>query len=108
LKTLQKVTIAIALVALFTSFQSAIDVTQILSKPETRKKIMNTIANDTTMSKEMMEGCKSDTSMMSLMNKTMMEDHQQKEMMKNKMEEKNMMKGMDNQMIKKDNRSTLR
>lgn len=65
---MQKFVLSIALIAftLFASGQSNTDVKQILSKPETRKLIMNTIANDSIMSKEMM------TTMMNSKNHKMM------------------------------------
>jgi len=52
MKTLQKITLAIALITLFTSCQSA---KQILSKSDLRTEIITAIANDPDMSKEMME-----------------------------------------------------
>ena len=52
MKTLQKFTGLIALIALFASCQSP---KQILSKSDSRMEIMNDIANDHEMSKEMME-----------------------------------------------------
>jgi len=57
MKTLQKfilVTILITL-SLFVSGQSKTDIKQILSNSDTRKGIMDIIANDSIMSKEMME-----------------------------------------------------
>jgi hypothetical protein len=57
MKTLQKfilVTILITL-SLFVSGQSKTDIKQILSNSDTRKGIMDFIANDSIMSKEMME-----------------------------------------------------
>ncbi len=54
MKTLQRITLAIALIALFSSCQSKIDVKQTLSNLDTRKEIMDTIANNSDMSKEMM------------------------------------------------------
>lgn len=58
MKTLQKVTLAftaITLIVVFSSCQTSPDVKQILSKPETRMMIMDSIANNSSMSKEMME-----------------------------------------------------
>ena len=55
MKTLQKITMLIALVALFASCQSNIDVNKILSNQDTKKAIMDTIANNSNLSKEMME-----------------------------------------------------
>ena len=107
---------AILLAVLFASCQSGKDGKQILSNSDTRKDIMNTIANDSTMHMEMMtammngkmmkdnpnmmsgmmnnmmEMCMSDTTMMRGMCKTMMANPQMMEMM-NKMKEGNM--GMD-------------
>ena len=68
MKNVQKLVLSVALVAvtLFASGQSNTDVKQILSKPETRKLIMDTIANDSIMAKEMM------TTMMNSKNHKMM------------------------------------
>jgi hypothetical protein len=57
MKTLQKILMVIFLIslALFASGQSNTDINQILSKSDSRKKIMDTIANDSTMMKEMKE-----------------------------------------------------
>jgi hypothetical protein len=71
MKTLQKIALSIAFISLFVSCQSRIDVQQVLAKSDTRKAIMDTIANNSDMSKEMM---------MALMNGTngkmlMMENH---------------------------------
>ena len=55
MKTLQKITMLIAFVALFASCQSNINVNKILSNQDTKKAIMDTIANNSNLSKEMME-----------------------------------------------------
>src|ERR1035437_5319158 len=55
MKTLKKITLFIALVALFASCQSSTDVNKILSNQETKKAIIDKIANDSNLSKEMME-----------------------------------------------------
>jgi len=55
MKTIQKITMLIALVALFASCQSNINVNKILSNQDTKKAIMDTIANNSNLSKEMME-----------------------------------------------------
>ena len=55
MKILQKITMLIALVALFASCQSKINVNKILSNQDTKKAIMDTIANNSNLSKEMME-----------------------------------------------------
>src|SRR5450759_5394679 len=55
MKTLQKILMLLVLISpfLFASCQSNTDINQILSKSDSRKKIMDTIANDSTMSIEM-------------------------------------------------------
>jgi hypothetical protein len=78
MKTLQKITLLIALITLLASCQSGTDVNQTLSKPDTRKEIMDKIADDSTMSKEMM------TAMMNSNNgKMMMGDGKMPMMMEN-------------------------
>lgn len=54
MKKVQKIFFVIALAALFTSCQSGTNTKQILSNADTRKDIMNTIANDSSMYHEMM------------------------------------------------------
>ena len=147
MKSLQKLSLLVALITFFASCQSGTDVNQTLSKTETRMEMMNKIADDSTMSKEMMtammngkngkmmmmengkmpmmenheammkmmkdnpgmmhtmmmnmmEACKSDTSMMSGMCKKMMENPQMMDMMKKMKGEKMDMKSgeMDNKM----------
>jgi len=55
MKTLQKITLYIAIVALFASCQTGTDVNKILSNQDTKMAIMDTIANDSNLSVEMME-----------------------------------------------------
>jgi len=58
MKTLQKVKLAFAaitIIAVFSSCQTSPDVKQVLSKPETRMMIMDSIANNSTMSQEMLD-----------------------------------------------------
>ena len=55
MKILQKVTLVIALITLFASCQSTSDPKQVLSKSDTRKQIMDTIANNSNMSKEVVK-----------------------------------------------------
>lgn len=55
MKKLLKITMVITLIALFAACQSPADMKQLLSKSETRKEIMDNIANDSTMAREMME-----------------------------------------------------
>ncbi len=136
MKKLQKTGLPIALIMLLASCQSGTDVNQTLSKTETRMEMMNKIADDSTMSKEMMatmmnsnngkmmmmenheammkmmkenpgmmdnmmmnmmEVCKTDTTMMSGMCKKMMENPQMMDMMQ-KMMDKNMDMGKVNGM----------
>ncbi len=81
MKTLQKITLFIALVALFTSCQSSTDVAKILANQETKKAIIDTIANDSNLSIEMMEAMmNNENSKMMMkgndkMTMMMMEDH---------------------------------
>jgi hypothetical protein len=53
--TIKKITLFIALVALFASCQSSTDVDKILLNQETKKAIIDKIANDSNLSKEMVE-----------------------------------------------------
>jgi hypothetical protein len=76
MKTLQKITLFIALVALFASCQSGTDITKILANQETKKAIMDTIANDSNLSGEMME-----TMMNSEKGKMMMMENEKMTMM---------------------------
>lgn len=98
IKKLQKGSLAIALIALFASCQSAPTPTQILSNKETRKAIMDSIANDSEMMNEMMEAMmvseNGKTMMMGneKMNMTMMENHGA--MMKMMKDNPSMMEGM--------------
>ena len=54
MKRVQKIALSIVLITLFASCQSGTDVNQTLSKTETRMEMMNKIADDSAMSKEMM------------------------------------------------------
>ena len=142
MKSLQKLSLLVALITFFASCQSGTDVNQTLSKTETRMEMMNKIADDSSMSKEMMaammnskngkmmmmpmmenheammkmmkdnpgmmhtmmmnmmEACKTDTTMMSGMCKKMMENPQMMDMMQKMKGEKMDMKTgeMDNKM----------
>lgn len=53
MKTLQTIMLAIASISLFAACESSSSQTQALSNEGSRRTIMNTIANDSTMSKEM-------------------------------------------------------
>ena len=55
MKTVQKMFFAIAFVILLASCQSSADANQALSKPVTRKAMMESIANDSSMCSEMMD-----------------------------------------------------
>ena len=54
MKTLQRIAMVIVLITLFASCQPSTDVKQILSNSDTRKAIIDTISNDSIMSREMM------------------------------------------------------
>ena len=71
MKTLQTSVLAITLLILYASCQSTSGQTQYLSNNETRKEIMNTIANDSMMSQEMIG-----TMMNSKNGIMMMQEHQ--------------------------------
>lgn len=87
MKTLLKVVLVLVIIALFTSCQSSKDAKQILSNTDTKKGIMECIANDNTMSKEMME-----TMMNSENCKMMMKENEKMTMMM--MEDNGTMKKM--------------
>ncbi len=110
MKTLRKVTCvfaAITLIAVFSSCQSSPDVKEVLSKPETRNMIMDSIANNSTMSMEMMESMmksksgnmmmQGDGKMMGKMMGMMMENHDG--MMKMMKENPAMMESMMSKMM---------
>jgi hypothetical protein len=100
MQTLQKKTLLIALVMLFASCQSSTDTKQILSKSETRKDMMDKIANDSSMSKEMMGAMMTSNTGMAMMQdhqKMMMENHET--MMKMMKDNPGMMEGMMTNMM---------
>ena len=100
MQILQKVTLMIVLVILIGSCKSNTDAMQILSKPDTRKDMMGKIANDSSMSKEMMG-----TMMSSHTGMAMMQDHQKmmmgnhEMMMKMMKDNPGMMEGMMTNMM---------
>ena len=100
MKRVQKITMAIALVMVLASCQSSTDTKQILSKSETRKEMMDKIANDSSMSKEMMGAM-----MASHTGLAMMQDHQKmmmgnhETMMKMMKDNPGMMEGMMTNMM---------
>ena len=71
MKAVKKLAVLIILITLIASCQSATDTKQILSKSETRNEIMDKIANDSSMSREMMRAM-----MASHTGMAMMQDHQ--------------------------------
>jgi hypothetical protein len=90
----------ISLFTLFSACQPSTDIKQVLSKSETRMAMMDTIANNNEMSKEMMEAMmKSEMAMQGnpKMHKMMMEDHGA--MMKMMKEDSELMKSMMNDMM---------
>jgi len=100
MKALQKIISAIGLITLLASCQSKTDIKQVLSKQDTRKEMMNSIASDTAMSREMMEAM-----MNSSNGKAMMHDHQKmmmgnhESMMKMMKDNPGMMEGMMTDMM---------
>ena len=81
MKTLLKTTLLMVTVTFFASCQSGSDVKQILSNQDTRKAVIDSIANDSSMSKEMLGSMmNSNNSKMMMqgnekMNMMMMENH---------------------------------
>ena len=71
MQTLLKNALFVVLITLIGSCESGTDTKQILSKPDTRKEMMDKIANDSSMSKEMMGAM-----MASHTGMAMMQDHQ--------------------------------
>jgi hypothetical protein len=104
MKTLQKVASVIVLITLSLSVygQSGTDVNQILSKPDSRKKIMETIANDSSMSKEMKEAMRNSKN-----GKMMMQGNEKMTMMKTMNENPVMMESMMSDMMEKCKTDTL-
>lgn len=92
MKLLQKMIVLIALITLFASCQSETDVKQILSKPDTRKEMMANIANDSSLSQEMM------VAMMSSNNGMAMKQNHES-MMKMMKDKPGMMQGMMSDMM---------
>ena len=104
MKTLQKLLIVIVLIspALFASGQSNTDISQILSKSDSRKKIMDKIANDSTMAKEMKEAM-----MNSKNGKMMMQGNGKMSMMKTMSDNPDKMDNMMSDMMEKCKTDTL-
>jgi len=67
MKRLQKTGLLLALIALFASCQSNTDVNQMLSKTDTRKQIMDSIASNISMAKEMMAAMMASNNGMAIM-----------------------------------------
>jgi hypothetical protein len=101
---LQKILMVIILItpALFASGQSNTDINQILSKSDSRKKIMDTIANDSTMTKEMKE-----VMMNSKNGKMMMQGNGKMSMMKTMSDDPDKMDNMMSSMMEKCKTDTL-
>ena len=99
MKTLQKITLFIALIALFASCQPSTDVTKILSNQDTKKAIMDTIANDSNLSVEMMETMMNGKMMMENEKMTSMMMQNQGIMMKMMQNNPAMMQSMMNGMM---------
>jgi hypothetical protein len=100
MQILQKHTFIIAFILLFASCQSSTDTKQILSKSETRKDMMDKIANDSSMSKEMMGAMMANHTGMAMMQdhqKMMMGNHET--MTKMMKDNPGMMEGMMTNMI---------
>lgn len=94
MKFLQTTLLAVMIAALFTSCQQGTNAKELLAKDETRKEIMNTIANDSTMHKEMMAAMMSGDH-----GKMMMGNHDS--MMQMMKDNPGMMQGMMNDMMEK-------
>lgn len=99
MKTLQKITLAIAFIMLFASCQST---KHILSKSDSRNEIINLIANDPDMSKEMMKAIMESNNGKMMMQgndkmKMMMDNHEK--MMKMMKDNPGMMKNMMSNMM---------
>lgn len=100
MKTFRKLTLMIALITLFASCQSSSDTTEILSKPETRKEVMDKIANDSSMSKEMMAAMMTSNNGMAMMqNHQMMMMQNHESMMKMMKDNPAIMQGMMSTMM---------
>jgi len=100
MKIFRKLPVLIILITLFASCQSSSDTKEILSKPDTRKEMMDKIANDSSMSAEMMTAMMSSNSGMAMMKehqKMMMENHES--MMKMMKDIPDMMQGMMSDMM---------
>ena len=82
-----KIALAVSLIAMITSCKTILDPKQTLSNKETRMQIMETIANDSSMSKEMMEAIMTNSNGM-----VMMQNHES--MMKMMKDDPGVMQGM--------------
>ncbi len=100
MKAVKKLAVLIILITLIASCQSATDTKQILSKSETRNEIMDKIANDSSMSREMMRAMMASHTGMAMMQdhqKMMMGNHET--MMKMMKDNPGMMEGMMTNMM---------
>ena len=92
MKTLQSTMLAIVLIAITSSCQAPSDAKQLVSNDETRKEIIDAIANNTEMSQEMM------TAMMQNKDRKMMRKHH-KSMVGMMKDDSTMMNGMMKDMM---------
>ena len=100
MKTLQTMALAITLFALFASCQSTSGQVKDLSNAQTRSEIINTIANDSMMSIEMIGAMmKSKNGTMMMQNHQMMTMRNQSEMMNMLKNNPRMMRGMFSAMM---------
>src|SRR5450759_4882994 len=104
MKTLQKILMLLVLISpfLFASCQSNTDINKILSKSDSRKKIMDTIANDSTMSIEMKK-----VMMNSKNGRMMMQGNGNMSMMNMMSDNPDMMESMMSNMMEKCKTDTL-
>lgn len=109
MKTLKTLLFATALLSLFASCNSSSSQTRVLSNQETRKEIMGTIANDSTMSKEMIETMmNNENGSMMMYNQQMMMIQDHGSMMKMLKDNPNMMQNMMSGMIETTKGDSLR
>lgn len=99
MKTFQKVIATVALFALFASCQSGFYTKKALSKPGTRKEVMSKIANDSSMSKEMMAAMMTGNNGMTMMHDQKMAMPSHEAMMKMMKDNPAMMQDMMNTMM---------
>jgi len=107
MKTLQKITLLVALITFLASCQSGADSKQVLSNKDTRMEMMGKIADDSSMSKEMMSAMMNSNNGMAMMQdnqKMMMQNHES--MMKMMKDNPAMMQSMMSDMMETANGDT--